>query len=298
MIKFILSIILIFVSLFLLVKPFFKKGGRIFASLLLVAGVVLLIISSIVVIPAGYTGVYIFLGNVSHNSLKSGVNIVPPYVTIVTFPARLQELTLAGENAIDARVVNGLMIKTDCTTLYRLNESSVPLIYSSYAISLEELVRKILLPVIRTEIRNVISKYNADEIYSIKREEVSKEIEKILTEKLQPKGIIIDSFLIRAIYLPKEVEDAIQMKLKAQQEAEAMAFKKQKAEEEAKIKVIEAKGLAEAQKIINSTLTPAYLQHEAIQAYRDLAGSSNTTFVIMPTSPNAAGLPIILNGVR
>ncbi|MGC8765515.1 MAG: prohibitin family protein [Brevinematia bacterium] len=298
MLKFIIAILIILLSIILFIKPLFKKGGRIIAFLMFLGGFILLIISSLVVIPAGYTGVYIFLGNVSSKPLRSGLNLVPPYVKIITFPSRLQELTLAGEDAIDARVINGLMIKTDCTTLYRLNESMMPEVYSSYATNLDELVKKILLPVIRTEIRNVISKYNADEIYSIKREEVSKEVENILSTKLKPKGIVIDSFLIRAIYLPKEVEDAIQMKLKAQQEAEAMAFKKQKAEEEAKIKIIEAKGLAEAQKIINSTLTPAYLQHEAIQAYKELAGSSNTTFVIMPTSPNAAGIPLILNGVK
>jgi hypothetical protein len=67
---------------------------------------------------------------------------------------------------------------------------------------------------------------------------------------------------------------------------------------EAEIKIIEAQGLAKAQQIINSTLTPYYLQHEAIESYTKLAGSQNTTFVILPTSPNSAGMPLILNGAK
>lgn len=297
MTKFFIAILLIIISIILFVKPF-KKLGRVFAILVFSIGLILLIISSIIVMPAGYTGIYVFLGNVSQRTLKSGVNFVPPYVKIVYFPTRLQELTLAESNIVNARTQNGLTISIDCTTLYKIDESKASQIYSLYATSLNELLNKIILPIIRTEIRNVISKYKAEEIYSSKREEIAKEIEKILIQKLSEKGVIVDSFLVRAILLPQEVEDAIQMKLKAQQEAEAMEFKKQKAEEEARIKVIEAKGLAEAQRIINSTLTPYYIQLEAIQLYKNLASSSNTTFIIMPTSPNATGVPLIINGAK
>jgi len=67
-----------------------------------------------------------------------------------------------------------------------------------------------------------------------------------------------------------------------------------KSKKEAEVRIVEAKGIAEAQRIINQTLTKNYLQHEAIQAYGELAGSPNTTFVIMPTSPQGAGLPLII----
>jgi regulator of protease activity HflC (stomatin/prohibitin superfamily) len=88
------------------------------------------------------------------------------------------------------------------------------------------------------------------------------------------------------------------MKIKSQQEAEAAEYRKQKAIKEAEIKVEEAKGIAQAQQIINRTLTPYYLQHEAIEAYKELVNSQNTTFVIMPTSANATGMPIILDAKK
>lgn len=77
-----------------------------------------------------------------------------------------------------------------------------------------------------------------------------------------------------------------------------MADREQKAEQEAKIRIIEAKVLAEAQIIINFTLTPNYIQHETMQAYRDLTKYSNGTFALILTSPNGTGLPLILNAQR
>ena len=83
--------------------------------------------------------------------------------------------------------------------------------------------------------------------------------------------------------------------MRAKQEEEAMKYKKNIARKQAEIKEIEAMGLARAQKIINSTLSRNYLQHEAIAAYEKLANSKNTTFVILPTSPHSTGMPLILN---
>ncbi|MBW2189891.1 MAG: hypothetical protein JRG93_09950, partial [Deltaproteobacteria bacterium] len=48
---------------------------------------------------------------------------------------------------------------------------------------------------------------------------------------------------------------------------------------------------AEAQKIINATLTPNYLQHEAIQAQRTMANAPNHTTVYIPVGTN--GLPLV-----
>ena len=264
----------------------------------LALGLIIFIGSVVVVIDAGEVGVKIIFGKAKSEVLEPGINIVEPYADIYKYPTRIMELTQAEGNIIDARVNNGLTIKLDCTAWYNINKSKVVDIYVQYAKSLEELESKILLSSLRTVIRNVVSKYSSQEVYSSKREQVSDEIQKALGETLLPTGLQINKFLIRAIKLPDEIDKAIQLKISAQQEAEAMQYKKQKAEQQAEIKIIEAQGLAKAQRIINSTLTPTYLQHEAIEAYSKLAGSPNTTFVILPTSPNSSGMPLILNAPK
>lgn len=61
--------------------------------------------------------------------------------------------------------------------------------------------------------------------------------------------------------------------------------------QKAQIKIEEAKGIAEAQRIINQSLTPLYLQHEAIQAQEAMANSPNHTTIYIPSGQN--GIPLV-----
>jgi hypothetical protein len=59
----------------------------------------------------------------------------------------------------------------------------------------------------------------------------------------------------------------------------------------AAIRIQEALGIAESQKIINATLTDRYLQHEAIQAQLKMANSPNHTQIYIPVGTN--GIPLV-----
>jgi regulator of protease activity HflC (stomatin/prohibitin superfamily) len=65
----------------------------------------------------------------------------------------------------------------------------------------------------------------------------------------------------------------------------------EQASKEAQRRIVEAKGIAESMDIINSKLTPAYLQHEAIESQKALAGSPSHTVIYIPSGPN--GVPIV-----
>ncbi|MDE1160759.1 MAG: hypothetical protein PW792_02305 [Acidobacteriaceae bacterium] len=75
--------------------------------------------------------------------------------------------------------------------------------------------------------------------------------------------------------------------LKIQQTAQLVQVEKQKAE----IRVVEAQGISEAQRIINTTLTDRYLQHEAIGAQEKMANSPNHTTIYIPSGQN--GIPLV-----
>ena len=72
---------------------------------------------------------------------------------------------------------------------------------------------------------------------------------------------------------------------------EEKKVQKEIAMRDAEIRIEEAKGIAEAQKIINETLTSNYLQHEAIQAQRQMSNSPNHTTVYIPVGTN--GMPLV-----
>lgn len=75
--------------------------------------------------------------------------------------------------------------------------------------------------------------------------------------------------------------------MKIQQTEQLVKVEKQKAQ----IRIEEAKGIAEAQSIVNATLTDKYLQHEAIQAQMEMAKSPNHSTVYIPVGNN--GLPMV-----
>ena len=72
---------------------------------------------------------------------------------------------------------------------------------------------------------------------------------------------------------------------------EKKAIEKKIAMKDAEIRIEEAKGIAQAQKIINATLTKNYLQHEAINFQLKMADSPNHTTVYIPSGTN--GIPLV-----
>ena len=195
---------------------------------------------------------------------------------------------------IEVRSKEGMSVKIDTTTWYKVDEKSIDQIYKEIAANVQALSENIIFPALRTTIRNTVSQYTVKQLYE-KRSEISKQIYEDAKIELKKKYVLLDNVMLREIKLPPNIEGAVQMKIKAQQDAEAAEFRKQKAIKDAEIKVEEAKGIAKALAIINRTLTPNYLQHEAIETYKELVNSQNTTFVIMPTSNKGTGLPLILN---
>ena len=75
--------------------------------------------------------------------------------------------------------------------------------------------------------------------------------------------------------------------LQIRQTEQLVQVEKQKAQ----IRIVDAQGIAESQRIINATLTDRYLQHEAIQAQLQMANSPNHTTIYIPSGNN--GIPLV-----
>src|SRR5206468_11309594 len=108
----------------------------------------------------------------------------------------------------------------------------------------------------------------------------------------QERGIITEAVLLRKIGLPPIVANAIQEKLRREQEAEQMKFVLQKEQQEAERKRIEAQGIADFQRIVAAGISPQLLEWKGIEATEKLALSPNSKIVVIGNSKT--GLPIIL----
>lgn len=154
----------------------------------------------------------------------------------------------------------------------------------------EQWYERNLQQIFRSEIYTEVSKYDAFDGVE-KRHEIGNLVFQKLKEACTDTPFVIKTVVVSNILPPESVAKAIEEKLKADQELIRKDKMIEIAKKDAEIRIQEAKGIAESQQIINSTLTQNYLQHEAIQAQERLAGSPNTTFIYIPVGQS--GLPIV-----
>ena len=161
--------------------------------------------------------------------------------------------------------------------------------------------------------REVITEYTAEDVYSSKRAEIQDKIrqraEAMLGEKMVEGGqgeeeesapyriplnamLNLMNTLILGIELPTAVVDAINRKVEQYYIAEEYRFRVAREMRESQRKRIEADGISEFQQIVTQGISPSYLRWRGIEATRQLAQSPNPKIVIIGNRKD--GSPIIL----
>jgi len=223
------------------------------------------------------------------NVIKPGFNFKAPWNDLYKFDITDNLV----EETIDVLDGSGLSINVDVTMNFHLNYDSVGEIYETYQF---DYLRRLVRPVFRSTVRDVMGRYTAEEIYSTKRAEVESLIQEEASEVLLRPGnnIVMKSLLIRSITLPAQIKSAIENKLQQEQEALAYQYRLEREKSEAERKRIEAKGEADANRIVSNSLTPNLLKMRGIEATSKLAESPNSKVIVVGSGKD--GLPIILGG--
>jgi hypothetical protein len=159
----------------------------------------------------------------------------------------------------------------------------------------EEWYARVVKEPFRTLVRRSVQARDSREIKML-RAEIAEEVRRGLEERLGDTPFRLRSLVVGNIDYPEVVTNAVEKKLASIQLLEEKATRKEIAMRDAEIRIEEAKGIAEAQRIINETLTPFYLQHEAIGAQLEMASSPNHTTVYIPVGAN--GLPLVHTAER
>lgn len=274
--------------------PRYAGSLRVFGLLLFVVG---FLFSCIKQIDAGEIGVKSLFGKIQKDILTSGLNIVNPLMTIYTIDVKTQNYTMSGvldegqksgDDAIRVLTADGLEVVIDLTVLYRVMSTEAPRLIRETGLDYRD---KIVRPVTRTKIRDNAVYYSAVDLYSSKRDEFQSRIFKAIEANFKQRGLVLEQLLVRNVTLPAMVKNAIEEKIKAEQEAQKMQFILQKERQEAERKRVEAQGISDYQRIINTGLTENQLQYEQIKAYRDIATSPNSKIIIMGSKT-----PLIIDG--
>ncbi len=127
----------------------------------------------------------------------------------------------------------------------------------------------------------------AIDLFAEKREEFENRIKTKIENDFKTRGLIIEQMLIRNITLPTSVKESIERKITAVQESQRMKFVLEREEQEAERKRVEAKGIADAQRILNEGLSDRVLQYESINVQKELVNSPNSKIIILGSGKNS-----------
>ncbi len=279
------------VILFFIYRNAKQMGRKQESSIILLLSIAALLFAlsrTFTVIPAGTVGVVDFLGNVSDNTLKPGVNFVNPMAKIIKYSFKTQEIK---EN-MNVPSKEGLPVQLEISLMFRVDPAMANSIYKS--VQAGDYLNVILIPQFRSVVRGVTAKFEAKALYTGAREQLAKEITTELQKLVGPRGIIVENAPLRQIVLPQGLTQSIEEKLQAEQESQRMTFILTKERQEAERKRIEAKGIKDFQEIVSQGINQNLLRWKGIEATEKLANSKNTKVVIIGSGKD--GLPLILGG--
>jgi prohibitin 1 len=260
---------------------------RAYAFIVLVVLLFFLVLRSARVVRAGHVGIVDLFGNVRSEALPSGLHFVNPLASVHRMSVQTREV----KETMDTPSSEGLIVHLDVSILFHLNPTKAADVYRTVGVDYENVL---VDPNVRSAVREVTSSYEAKALYSPEREKMSSEINRHILDAVEPRGVAVERMLLRDVALPARLQQAIQEKLSAEQEASRMQFVLLKEKQEAERKKIEAEGISSFQKIVTEGINENLLKWKGIEATKELALSGNTKIVIIGAGKE--GLPIILGG--
>ncbi len=302
---------------------------------IVIVGAILYYLNPAVVIESGEVGIKVRLGKYSNQELTPGLHFRIPFMEEIRrvdvkvhsieykmgvkdsgMNSYYRAYGLEDKSGIIRKPViqvldeRGLPIQVELTVQYKILPDMASEILQQWGWNWEE---KIVNPVVRAVVRDVIGQYPAEKMPTA-RNEIAVKIEKKIfseIERVSEKGVVVVAVQLRNIILPTEIERKIKEVQLAKQEAEKMKYVEEKAKKEQEVALIraetvkkekiikaeankqeailKAQGVAEANRLIAESLrqNPEILKWKALEVQQSLAESlrmnpNATVFVNLP----------------
>jgi len=221
----------------------------------------------------------------TEHTYGEGFHIVAPWNDMLVHRVRQQSVS----DEMNVLSVNGLEVKVNGTIWYEPEFSNLGKLIKTKGADYE---RELLDPAVNAAARSVVGRYTPEQLYSSKRDVIEQEILEEVTNLLDGQFLTVKKVLVEDVKLPPTIKDAIERKLKQEQESLEYEFRLVTADKEAQKQRIEAQGKADANKILSASLTDKILQDKGIEATIKLSESSNSKVIVIGSGDS--GMPIIL----
>ena len=247
------------------------------------------ILSSYSVIAPGYSGVVFNIWTGSLRTVGQGMILRLPWITKVqSYPTALRTYTMVeriGEgssttdDSIDLPTREGQHIRQDISVTYNTSEEKAAQVFRSFrGADISDIESTFVRRTIITVAQNAAGQMSLSEIISSKRGELQGLIEKTLVGELGKMGFQLDKVNLGASHLPPAIENQMQQKMAAQQQAQQAEYELQKqqtlakaavaqAEGEAKSILVRATAQAQANHLLQSSISPTLVQYKSVEKW-------------------------------
>jgi len=234
------------------------RSGLFLAILGLIVGLLFSVISQgiLIVEPTQRAVIVNTLTGALETPRGAGTSIVVPVVqTYTVYPISQQQYTMAGQenegqvrgnDAVQARTVDGQEVSLDITVLYNINPESdeINKLHVRWGQGYQD---NFVRPTVRGLVRDVVSGYRAEDIYGQERTAMETEMQSRISERFLQEGLQLTDLLVRDISFSDQFRQAIEDKQIADQEAQQAELRVRQRENEAQQLRAQAQGERDAQ---------------------------------------------------
>lgn len=250
-------------------------------------------------VPAGYRGVIVNMYGSDKGVAEQSVGVGRYYLgwnsELFLFPTFLQNYSWKDEQAITMQTSEGLSIRTDAGITYSIQPDNVVKVFTKYRMGIEEITNTFLHNMVRDAMNEVSSTMTVEQIYGAQKEVFITKVNDIVKKEASTNGIDVEKiYLVGSFQLPESVVGSINSKIQASQnamkvenEVATARAEAQKTVVEAQAKgqrvLIEAESQAKANKILAESLSPEFVQYQAILRWNGelpkMTGSNAVPFI-------------------
>lgn len=177
---------------------------------------------------------------------------------VYKYDLAMRQFNFEGDQTIIGVTKDGLNVGLDVTVQYRYTKDNMNYYVMNYG--KQERVDSLIYQRSRNAVYETLRKHEASDLYGGNSQEIEAEINNALRPALADLHITLEKAMLKRVTLPEKLKNAIDLKLKADQENQQMEFEIEIEKKKAEQRVIEAGGIAESQAIIDTSLTDEYLR--------------------------------------
>lgn len=241
-------------------------------------------------VPAGNVGVKVnMLGGskgVDYQVVKPGLYWMGPNTELFLFPTFTQNYVWTADlregsptnEELTFQTVEGLSVAADVGISYHIDKTMVGPVFEKYRKGVDEITDVFLRNMVRDAFVSVSSTQEIETVYGRGKSEMLTSVEEIVRNQCAPLGIIVEKiYLVGDLRLPPQIVEALNSKIAATQRAQQRENEVREAEAQGQKEVALAtaqleiaKLQAEANTILNKSLSPTLVSYKTVEKWNGI----------------------------